>query len=100
MLGIAAREFANRGLHGASIEAIAHEAGITQAYMFRMFGTKKALFLELVGAAFHRYSDGMTRGSRPERAGADGGLQVAGGPHYPLATAASSSLRVCSFECD
>jgi AcrR family transcriptional regulator len=40
VLGIAAGEFANHGLHGASIEAIAHEAGITQAYVFRMFGTK------------------------------------------------------------
>jgi AcrR family transcriptional regulator len=59
VLGIAAGEFANHGLHGASIEAIAREAGITQAYVFRMFGTKKALFLELVGAAFDRFSDGM-----------------------------------------
>jgi AcrR family transcriptional regulator len=61
VLGIAAGEFANRGLHGASMEVIAHEAGITQAYVFRMFGTKKALFLELVGAAFDRFSDGMAQ---------------------------------------
>ncbi len=59
VLGIAAVEFADRGLHGASIEVIAREADITQAYVFRMFGTKKALFLELVGAAFDRFSDGM-----------------------------------------
>src|ERR1700723_390310 len=59
VLGIAAAEFADRGLHGASIEVVAREAGITQAYVFRMFGTKKALFLELVGAAFDRFSDGM-----------------------------------------
>lgn len=61
VLGIAAVEFANHGLHGASIEAVAHAAGITQAYVFRMFGTKKALFLELVGAAFDRFSDGMAQ---------------------------------------
>jgi AcrR family transcriptional regulator len=61
MLGIAAGEFADHGLHGASVEAIAHTAGITQAYVFRMFGTKKALFLELVGAAFDRFSDGMVQ---------------------------------------
>jgi AcrR family transcriptional regulator len=54
VLGIAAGEFANHGLHGASIAAIAHEAGITQAYVCRMFGTKKALFVELVGAAFEQ----------------------------------------------
>jgi AcrR family transcriptional regulator len=67
VLGIAAREFANHGLHGASIEAIAHEAGITQAYVFRIFGTKKALYLELVGAAFDRLSDGMSRAAHGAR---------------------------------
>jgi AcrR family transcriptional regulator len=64
VLGIAAGEFADHGLHGASIEAVAHEAGITQAYVFRMFGTKKALFLELVGAAFDRFSDGMAQAAQ------------------------------------
>ena len=59
VLKIAAAEFGNRGLHGASVEAIARAADITQAYVFRMFGTKKALFLELVGAAFDDFSDGM-----------------------------------------
>ena len=54
-------------LHGASIETIAHEAGITQAYVFRMFGTKKALFLELVGAAFDRFSDGMSQAAKGAR---------------------------------
>jgi AcrR family transcriptional regulator len=71
VLGIAAGEFADHGLHGASVEAIAREAGITQAYVFRMFGTKKALFLELVGAAFDRFSDGMA-----EAAGTATGLEA------------------------
>ncbi|OBA68840.1 TetR family transcriptional regulator [Gordonia sp. 852002-10350_SCH5691597] len=56
---IAAEEFAAHGLHGASTEAIAREAGITQPYIFRMFGTKKALFLELVEASFNRVTDAM-----------------------------------------
>ncbi len=67
VLGIAAGEFANHGLHGASIAAIAHEAGITQAYVFRMFGTKKALFTELVGAAFDRLTDGMSHAAKDAR---------------------------------
>jgi AcrR family transcriptional regulator len=66
VLGIAAGEFADHGLHGASIEAVAREAGITQAYVFGMFGTKKALFLELVGAAFDRLRDGMSEAARGE----------------------------------
>ena len=70
------------GLHGASIEAIAHEAGITQAYVFRMFGTKKSLFLELVGAAFDRLSDSMLQaaeGARGLRA-----LALMGAQYYGL----------------
>jgi AcrR family transcriptional regulator len=47
-------EFAAAGLHGASTETIARQAGITQAYVFRLFGTKKQLFLECVDAAFGR----------------------------------------------
>ena len=82
VLGIAAGEFANHGLHGASIEAIAREAGITQAYVFRMFGTKKALFAELVGAAFDRFSDGMSEAAE----GARGlpALALMGAQYYEL----------------
>src|SRR3954453_14659844 len=82
MLGIAAVEFANHGLHGASIDAIAREAGITQAYVFRMFGTKKALFLELVGAAFDRFSDGMSQAAKG--AGGLDALALMGAQYYEL----------------
>src|ERR1700754_534183 len=82
VLGIAAAEFADHGLHGASIEKIAREAGITQAYVFRMFGTKKALFLELVGAAFDRFSDGMSDAGR--RARGLGALALMGAEYYEL----------------
>src|ERR1035437_5709057 len=71
VLGIAAGEFANHGLHGASTELIARRAEITQAYIFRMFGTKKALFLELVAAAFDRMTEGMR-----DAAGAETGLDA------------------------
>ena len=69
VLRIAAEEFADGGLHGASTEAVARRAGITQAYVFRMFGTKKALFLQLVVAAFDRLTEGMRAA-----AGAEAGL--------------------------
>ena len=38
-------EFARLGLHGTSTEDIARRAGISQPYLFRLFGTKKELFL-------------------------------------------------------
>jgi AcrR family transcriptional regulator len=82
VLGIAAEEFAAHGLHGASTETIARSAGITQAYVFRMFGTKKALFLELVGAAFESVTDGMQRAAT----GATGldALTAMGAQYYEL----------------
>lgn len=59
VLAIAAEQFANGGLHGAWTEVIARKAEITQPYVFRMFGTKKALFLEVVLAAFDRTTEAM-----------------------------------------
>jgi len=37
-------EFAAHGLYGGSTEAIARTVGISQPYVFRLFGTKKELF--------------------------------------------------------
>ncbi len=37
--------FAEHGLSGASTDEIARKAGISQPYLFRLFGTKKDLFL-------------------------------------------------------
>src|ERR1700678_3109358 len=71
VLRIAAEEFADGGLRGASTEVIARNAEITQAYIFRMFGTKKALFLELVISAFDRMTEGMR-----EAAGTETGLDA------------------------
>lgn len=59
VLAVAEQEFAHAGLHGASTETIAHRAGITQAYVFRLFGTKKRLFLDVVDRAFSRMTLAM-----------------------------------------
>jgi AcrR family transcriptional regulator len=40
--------FAEQGLHGASTDEIARRAGISQPYVFRLFGTKKELFIASV----------------------------------------------------
>lgn len=45
-------EFAERGLHGASTEDIARRAGISQPYVFRLFGTKKELFRAVITRCF------------------------------------------------
>ena len=67
VLEAAASEFSRKGLHGASTDAIAKAAGISQPYLFRLFGTKKELYLatsrlkmEEVYQAFERASRGKT----------------------------------------
>ena len=44
--------FADTGLDGTSTEDIARAAGISQPYLFRLFGTKKQLFLAAVELCF------------------------------------------------
>jgi AcrR family transcriptional regulator len=41
-------EFAEHGLHGTSTDTIARKAGVSQPYLFRLFGTKKELYLDVV----------------------------------------------------
>jgi len=45
IVAIAFGHFAAGGYHGTSTEAIAREAGISQPYLFRLFGTKRGLFV-------------------------------------------------------
>ena len=45
IVGHALRHFAQGGYHGTSTEAIARDAGISQPYLFRLFKTKRELFL-------------------------------------------------------
>src|SRR5262252_257633 len=45
-------EFAEHGFEGASTEDIARRAGISQPYLFRLFGTKKELFKASVSRCF------------------------------------------------
>ncbi|NUR77760.1 MAG: TetR/AcrR family transcriptional regulator [Thermoleophilia bacterium] len=46
--------FAEQGLHGSSTEEIARRAGISQPYVFRLFGTKRALFKAVVARCFRQ----------------------------------------------
>src|ERR1700727_3668919 len=60
VLDVAVAEFARHGLAGTSTEDVARRAGITQPYLFRLFPTKKALFLALVERCFRRVRDTFT----------------------------------------
>src|ERR1700749_5272251 len=52
ILDAALEEFAERAREGSSTEDIARRAGISQPYVFRLFGTKKELFRAVVARCF------------------------------------------------
>jgi len=54
LLEAATRAFARGGYHGTSTDAVAREAGVSQPYVVRTFGTKLALFLEVFARATDR----------------------------------------------
>jgi AcrR family transcriptional regulator len=54
VLRAAVAEFAKTGYQGTSTEDVARVAGISQPYLFKMWPTKKALFISLVEHGFER----------------------------------------------
>ena len=61
VLEAAAAEFALAGLAGTSTDDIARRAGISQPYLFRLFRTKKELFLAAVEDCFDRTTEVFRR---------------------------------------
>src|SRR6187431_3315803 len=59
ILDVALDLFAERGLYGTSTDAIARRAGISQPYLFRLFGSKKDLYLAAVRRCFRRTLEAM-----------------------------------------
>lgn len=54
MIRAAVAEFAEYGLHGTSTEQIAKRVNISQPYIFRLFPSKKELFIAAVNECFDR----------------------------------------------
>ena len=70
VLEAAVAEFAAHGLAGTSTEEVARRAGISQPYLFRLFPTKKALFLALVERCYRRVEETFTAAAG-DRTGAE-----------------------------
>ena len=70
IVAAAMAEFAAHGLGGASIQAIAERTGVSQPYVFQLFGTKKHLFLAVVREGFERTRRAFEEAARQQRAGA------------------------------
>src|SRR5919197_1346113 len=67
ILDAAIVEFAQRGLEGASTEEIAKRAGISQPYVFRLFGTKKELFKATVARCLRETLETFQRAAEGKR---------------------------------
>ena len=64
VLQAAVAEFATHGLHGTSTETIARRIGISQPYIFRLFPSKKDLFLAAIDQCFDRVEAAFREAAR------------------------------------
>jgi AcrR family transcriptional regulator len=82
VLAAAITEFARSGYAGTSTDAIASRAGISQPYLFRLFGTKKDLFI----ATYDLVGDRIIRELTKAAEGLDGedALHAMGGAYLEL----------------
>jgi AcrR family transcriptional regulator len=64
VLAAAISEFARAGYAGTSTESIAARAGISQPYLFRLFGTKKDLFVATFSLVADRIAHALSTASQ------------------------------------
>jgi AcrR family transcriptional regulator len=67
ILDAAVGVFAEYGFAGASTDEIAARAGISQPYVFRLFGTKKELFKAVVARCFRETLEEFQRAAEGKR---------------------------------
>jgi AcrR family transcriptional regulator len=89
ILAAAIQEFARFGLYGTSVDAIAERVGISQPYIFRLFGTKKELFiaaaLQVCGRIQQAFGDAA-------KASPDRPLEAMGHAYVPLLSSRAELL--------
>jgi AcrR family transcriptional regulator len=84
ILQAAERVFAARGLHGTPTMEIAKAAGISQAYLFRLFPTKAELFSALVERCNARIERTFTEAAAAARAAGEPVMSAMGNAYIGL----------------
>lgn len=74
--------FARHGYEGTSTEDVAAAAGISQPYLFRLFATKRALFVELVQRGFDKIGEGFVRAA--EGLSGEAALEAMGATYHEM----------------
>src|SRR5213596_4196352 len=91
ILDAALLEFAERGYEGTSTEDIARRVGISQPYLFRLFGTKKELFKAAVARCFRETLERFQRAAEGRRG--EEALQAMGEAYMDMLTNDRHRLR-------
>ena len=91
ILDAALIEFADRGLAGASTEDVAKRAGISQPYVFRLFGTKRELFKAVEARCFRQTLEIFQRAAEGKRG--EEALEAIGKAYEELLSGDSVYLR-------
>ncbi len=97
VIAAAAIEFARGGYAGTSTASVARRAGVSQPYLFQLFGTKKELFLAAVRDCFARTGRTFEDAARLARAaGGDtqGILEAMGHAYIRMLLADRDLLRL------
>ena len=91
VLDAALEAFAEHGLSAASTDAIARKAGISQPYLFRLFHTKKELFVAATERCFRETRETFERAA--EGKSGEEALQAMGNAYGELIRSNPNRLR-------
>jgi AcrR family transcriptional regulator len=71
VVDVASEQFAKRGFHGTPTQDIADRAGISHAYLFRLFPTKTDLFIAVTERCFQVVKEAFAKGAEGAEPGED-----------------------------
>ncbi|MFG1928647.1 TetR/AcrR family transcriptional regulator [Cryptosporangium sp. NPDC048952] len=66
-LDAAVSVLADRGYHGASVQAVARQAGISEPYVYRLFGNREQLFTAAIEEAFRLIREALGAAAEERR---------------------------------
>lgn len=94
LIAAAVRTFAERGYSGTPTTAIAKAAGISQAYLFRLFPTKQDLFVAAIGRVRERILATFSAAAHRARNDGTNVLDSMGDAYMLLVSAEPDILRM------
>ena len=91
----AMQEFARRGYYGTPTTDIAKGAGISQAYLFRLFPTKEELFIACVERTYRGVHDAFTKAAAPHAGDQEAAIEAMGDAYDELLR--NSDMLLCQL---